>query len=74
MSRYGGIEMKSLAEILAEPDVPIKKNLTDSEVAYISKLKYRTACPKCNGTGFLSEYGHVKNGKCFMCNGKGELK
>ena len=30
-------------------------------------------CTKCNGTGFIAMYGYYKNGKCFVCNGKGRI-
>jgi len=29
------------------------------------------ACPRCNGKGYLSGFGHVYNGICFKCNGSG---
>lgn len=29
-------------------------------------------CPKCAGTGHLSEYSHVQGGVCFRCSGTGE--
>jgi DnaJ-class molecular chaperone len=30
-------------------------------------------CKRCGGTGKLKQYTHVKNGKCFECNGKGSI-
>lgn len=31
------------------------------------------SCPKCSGLGFIQMYGHVANGVCFSCNGKGTI-
>ena len=28
-------------------------------------------CPKCNGSGFLSQYAGIANGVCFSCEGNG---
>lgn len=28
-------------------------------------------CPKCNGSGFLSQYSGIANGVCFSCEGNG---
>lgn len=30
-------------------------------------------CPKCGGTGFIREYGHIASGVCFACNGQGHV-
>lgn len=30
-----------------------------------------TKCPKCDGTGYISYYGHVEGGVCFLCGGSG---
>lgn len=30
-----------------------------------------SACSRCSGVGWLSEYIHVQNGVCFQCNGYG---
>ena len=34
--------------------------------------KFRT-CPKCKGTGFLKCYEEIQTGRCFRCNGTGEI-
>ena len=31
-------------------------------------------CGKCAGTGFLGSYAAIRNGICFPCEGRGELK
>jgi hypothetical protein len=28
-------------------------------------------CPKCNGSGYLSQYAGIANGVCFSCEGNG---
>lgn len=30
-------------------------------------------CGKCNGKGLIREFGHVKMGRCFECDGKGKV-
>ena len=30
-------------------------------------------CQKCKGTGYLVDYDHIQNGKCFACNGLGYI-
>lgn len=32
--------------------------------------KEQVTCPKCDGVGSLSAFGHVANGVCFCCKGK----
>jgi DnaJ-class molecular chaperone len=29
------------------------------------------ACPKCAGSGYLSQFAHIKAGECFTCGGSG---
>jgi DnaJ-class molecular chaperone len=29
------------------------------------------ACPKCAGSGYLSQFAHIKGGECFTCGGTG---
>lgn len=31
------------------------------------------ACPRCNGTGYLSQFRHVEQGRCFRCQGSGRV-
>lgn len=31
------------------------------------------ACGKCNGKGMIREFGHVKMGRCFECDGRGKV-
>src|SRR4051812_13317988 len=31
------------------------------------------SCPRCNGKGFISGFGHVADGRCFACAGAGKL-
>lgn len=33
----------------------------------------QTTCPRCAGTGNLTEYFHVRDGVCFKCNGTGKV-
>ena len=30
-------------------------------------------CPRCNGTGHIKEYGHIRDGVCFKCSGTGKV-
>lgn len=30
-------------------------------------------CTKCDGRGKLRAFGHIENGKCFLCAGSGKL-
>lgn len=30
-------------------------------------------CPRCDGTGRISEYNYIRDGLCFKCNGTGKL-
>src|SRR5689334_10671717 len=30
-------------------------------------------CYKCKGTGFISSFSHVSEGRCFCCNGSGSI-
>jgi DnaJ-class molecular chaperone len=34
--------------------------------------KKNEVCPRCNGSGYLPQYGHVENGICFRCRGNGK--
>ena len=36
-------------------------------------LHYAENCPKCLGSGVLSEYDYYKNGICFQCMGTGSI-
>lgn len=31
-------------------------------------------CPRCNGKGNITYYGHIQNGVCFKCGGTGLVK
>lgn len=31
----------------------------------------KTNCTKCIGKGYIRAFGHIKNGVCFDCDGKG---
>lgn len=35
---------------------------------------WRNVCPKCDGKGYIQEYGHIAGGVCFQCNGNGRNK
>jgi hypothetical protein len=32
---------------------------------------WKNICPKCDGKGYIQEYGHIAGGVCFQCNGNG---
>ena len=34
----------------------------------------KVTCPKCQGTGFVEGFAHVKNGVCFDCDGTGSIE
>lgn len=36
--------------------------------------KQKVNCPKCDGKGHISGFGHIANGVCFMCNGAKEIE
>lgn len=31
-------------------------------------------CPRCAGAGYFRGFSHIKNGRCFKCNGTGNVK
>ena len=31
-------------------------------------------CPRCQGTGTLTHYSHIDNGRCWSCNGTGQVR
>jgi hypothetical protein len=34
-------------------------------------MKTQVKCPKCDGNGKITAFGHVANGDCFCCNATG---
>lgn len=36
-------------------------------------IGYTTICPKCGGSGYLSQYSHIEHGICFNCGGEGVI-
>jgi len=47
-------------------------DIDENSFQKISNIK---DCKKCNNTGYLPEYKHIYNGRCFSCNANGlELK
>ena len=34
-------------------------------------IKAANRCPKCAGSGYLSQFAHRKAGECFTCGGSG---
>lgn len=37
-------------------------------------LSYIDECARCGGSGFLVEFMHINDGKCFNCNGRGRSR
>ncbi len=37
-------------------------------------FSYIDECTKCAGSGFLPEFVHIDDGKCFICNGRGRSR
>jgi DnaJ-class molecular chaperone len=37
-----------------------------------SSFKKNNSCPKCQGSGVITNFSHVNNGVCFSCNGTGK--
>ena len=37
-----------------------------------TKTTKTVACPRCDGTGYIKGYSHVKDGICFKCDGTGK--
>lgn len=33
----------------------------------------KLTCKKCKGKGYLADYEHIQNGKCFVCDGLGYI-
>ena len=31
-------------------------------------------CPRCDGKGHITYYGHIRDGVCFRCGGAGTVK
>ena len=44
------------------------------QVKVLRKKTVKTACAFCQGTGIVSQYGHVQDGQCFTCKGTGVSK
>lgn len=42
-----------------------------ARVATLAAEKIANRCPKCMGTGRLSQFSHRKGGECFTCGGTG---
>ena len=36
-----------------------------------TKHMVNDSCPKCGGSGYISYYGHIYGGECFLCHGTG---
>lgn len=36
-----------------------------------TKYYTESKCPKCGGSGYISYYGHIYGGECFLCHGTG---
>jgi hypothetical protein len=30
-------------------------------------------CPRCDGSGYIQAFSHIKSGRCFLCGGAGDL-
>jgi hypothetical protein len=55
------------AAIRAEQD----RQIADRNRRYEAANK---PCPKCNGAGYLAQYGHIAHGTCFKCGGAGIIR
>lgn len=44
-----------------------------NEMTKTTTTKKQTTCPRCDGTGTISEYAHIQDGQCFKCNGTGAI-
>jgi DnaJ-class molecular chaperone len=42
-----------------------------AEKASRDAIKGANHCPKCSGSGYLSQFAHRKCGECFTCGGTG---
>lgn len=38
------------------------------------KKKQKRPCPKCEGTGYLPQYAHLRDGICWKCGGTGYMR
>ena len=41
------------------------------ELKKMTKPLIKVDCRKCNKTGFINAFGHIKRGICFSCSGHG---
>lgn len=48
-------------------NIPIYEIINNRKV--VSDTLYFRKCPRCGGTGILSQFRHVENGICFLCRG-----
>lgn len=67
-----------MGKILSKPrvykaeDYRIAEKIADqitkqkNPVRFDSKI-YNSNCPRCNGSNFLPQFVHYKNGVCFLC-------
>lgn len=63
------MNIRSLEDILNTPDPKLRET---PDLGFLKGI-YKKPCPKCGGTGFLPNFIHVQNGKCFECKGKGKV-
>lgn len=49
------------------------KTLLHTPVMYMVAYYEDVKCDRCNGTGRLPQFSHIKGGICFKCHGKKKL-
>lgn len=47
------------------------KEANAARIAAAVAYKAANTCPKCAGSGYLSQFAHRKAGECFTCGGSG---
>lgn len=47
------------------------KEANAARIAAAAAHKAANTCPRCSGSGYLSQFAHRKAGECFTCGGSG---
>lgn len=80
-------KMDYLAELFTNDPAVIEANMVEfariaaveaadkaantARMASAAAAKVANRCPKCAGSGYLSQFAHRKGGECFTCGGSG---
>ncbi|WP_460585959.1 hypothetical protein [Hymenobacter arcticus] len=56
-----------------QPATPAASALSAAQSTHLLGAGGTICCSRCNGSGYLPQYGHVERGRCFRCGGAGSL-